>query len=61
MCDRLTTLGRHICPNKILKHPIKVTVTGAAGNIGYALCFMVAQGRLFGNDQPVSLTLLEIP
>jgi hypothetical protein len=39
--DRLQTLGRHICPKIEFKTPIKVTVTGAAGNIGYALIFMI--------------------
>ena len=37
--------GRHLCPAKTLNEPIRVTVTGAAGNIGYALVFMIAQGR----------------
>jgi len=41
--------------------PIRVAVTGAAGNIGYALLFRIAQGDLFGPDQPVTLQLLEIP
>lgn len=41
--------------------PIKVTVTGAAGNIGYALVFMIGQGRLFGPEQQVEITLLEVP
>lgn len=40
---------------------MKVTVTGAAGNIGYALVFMIGQGRLLGPDQPIELTLLELP
>ena len=39
---------------------IHVTVTGAAGNIGYALLFRIARGDLFGPDQPVHLRLLEI-
>lgn len=60
-CQRLTTLGRHFNPCEAKKAPIKVTVTGGAGNIGYALVFMIGQGRLFGPNQPVSLTLLEIP
>lgn len=38
-----------------------MTVTGAAGNIGYALLFMIGQGRLLGPDQPIELCLLEIP
>jgi malate dehydrogenase len=40
--------------------PIQVTITGAAGQIGYALVFRVASGQLFGPDQPVVLRLLEI-
>lgn len=43
-----------------MKQPIKVTVTGAAGNIGYALVFRIASGQVFGADQPVELQLLEI-
>jgi malate dehydrogenase len=38
-----------------------VTITGAAGNIGYALAFRVASGQMLGPDQPVNLRLLEIP
>ena len=41
--------------------PVNVTVTGAAGNIGYALLFRIASGALLGPDQPVNLRLLEIP
>lgn len=44
-----------------MKSPIRVSVTGAAGNIGYALLFRIANGDLFGPDQPVVLQLLEIP
>ncbi|AKU16091.1 malate dehydrogenase [Luteipulveratus mongoliensis] len=40
--------------------PIKVAVTGAAGNIGYSLLFRIASGALFGPEQPVELRLLEI-
>ena len=42
------------------KNPIHVTVTGAAGQIGYALLFRIASGALFGPEQPVVLRLLEI-
>src|SRR5271156_262609 len=42
------------------KTPIHVTVTGAAGQIGYSLLFRIASGQLFGPDQPVFLRLLEI-
>lgn len=41
--------------------PLRVAVTGAAGNIGYALLFRLASGDCFGKDQPVRLQLLEIP
>src|SRR4051812_29217191 len=43
------------------KKPIRVAVTGAAGNIGYSLLFRIAAGELLGPDQPVILQLLEIP
>ncbi len=43
------------------KNPVKVAVTGAAGQIGYALLFRIASGALLGPDTPVSLSLLEIP
>ena len=41
--------------------PYEVTVTGAAGQIGYAILFRIASGQLLGPDQPVDLRLLEIP
>jgi malate dehydrogenase len=41
--------------------PIRVAVTGAAGNIGYALVFRLASGEVFGPDQPVILHLIEVP
>src|SRR6478752_900474 len=41
--------------------PVTVTVTGAAGQIGYALLFRIASGQLLGADVPVKLSLLEIP
>jgi malate dehydrogenase len=44
-----------------MKQPARVTITGAAGNIGYALCFRIASGDMLGPDQPVILQLLEIP
>ena len=43
-----------------MKNPVRVTITGAAGNIGYALAFRVAAGNMLGPDQPVILQLLEI-
>ena len=45
----------------IMKTPIKVAVTGAAGQIGYALLFRIASGQMFGSDQPLILHLIEIP
>ncbi|HET6407596.1 MAG TPA: malate dehydrogenase, partial [Chthoniobacteraceae bacterium] len=44
-----------------MKSPIKVAVTGAAGQIGYSLLFRIASGSMFGPDQPVELNLIEIP
>src|SRR6476619_6337901 len=44
-----------------MKSPIKVAITGAAGQIGYALVFRVASGAMFGPDQPVALHMIEIP
>jgi len=43
------------------KSPVRVAVTGAAGQIGYALLFRIARGELLGKDQPVILQLLELP
>ena len=44
-----------------MKPPVRVAVTGAAGQISYALLFRIASGDMLGNDQPVILQLLEIP
>jgi malate dehydrogenase len=44
-----------------MKSPVRVAVTGAAGNISYALLFRIAAGDMLGPDQPVILQLLEIP
>jgi len=44
-----------------MNSPIKVAITGAAGQIGYALVFRVASGAMFGPEQPVELHLIEIP
>ncbi len=43
------------------KQPVRVTVTGAAGQIGYSLLFRIASGEMLGKDQPVILQLLEVP
>lgn len=44
-----------------MKPPVRVTITGAAGQIGYQLAFRIASGQMLGDDQPVILQLLEIP
>ncbi len=44
-----------------MKKPLKVAITGAAGNIGYAMAFRIAAGDMLGPDQPVVLQLIEIP
>ncbi len=44
-----------------MKAPVRVSVTGAAGQIGYSLLFRIASGEMLGKDQPVILQLLEIP
>src|SRR5210317_915540 len=44
-----------------MKAPVRVAITGAAGQIGYQLAFRIASGQMLGNDQPVILQLLEIP
>ncbi len=45
----------------MMTSPIKVAVTGAAGQIGYSLVFRIASGAMFGREQPIALTLIEIP
>ncbi len=44
-----------------MSNPVRVTVTGAAGQIGYSIVFRIASGQLLGREQPVALRLLEIP
>jgi malate dehydrogenase len=55
--QRLKALGRHLpaLPKTDEAAPIRVAVTGAAGQIGSVLCFMTAQGRMFGPYQKVIL------
>jgi malate dehydrogenase len=48
-------------PRQMTKAPVRVAVTGAAGQIGYSLLFRIASGEMLGADQPVILQLLEIP
>lgn len=60
---RLAILGRHFptLEKTSQKDPLRVCITGAAGQIGYALVFMIAQGRMFGPYQKVILHLLDLP
>ncbi len=44
-----------------MKTPVRVAITGAAGNIGYAMAFRIAAGDMLGKDQPIILQLIEIP
>ena len=44
-----------------MKKPVRVAVTGAAGQIGYSLLYRIAAGEMLGRDQPVILQLLELP
>jgi len=44
-----------------MKPPLRIAVTGAAGQIGYSLLFRIARGEMLGKDQPVTLQMLEIP
>ncbi len=44
-----------------MKDPVRISITGAAGQIGYQLAFRIASGQMLGSDQPVILQLLEIP
>jgi malate dehydrogenase len=61
--NRLKSIGRHFPQVKKEEEnkPICVVVTGAAGQIGWVLCFMIAQGRMFGPYQKIILQLLELP
>jgi malate dehydrogenase len=44
-----------------MKNPVRIAVTGAAGQIGYSLLFRIASGAMFGADQPMELNLIEVP
>src|SRR6266403_353402 len=45
----------------MMQSPIKIAVTGAAGQIGYSLVFRIASGAMFGPEQPIAMSLIEIP
>src|SRR5207253_1891610 len=57
-CGRGGSRGLTSAP--MAKNPVRVAVTGAAGQIGYSLLFRIASGDLLGPDQPIVLSLLEI-
>jgi len=61
--NRVAALGRHFPtpPKNLERDPIRVAVTGAAGQIGTFLCHFIAQGRMFGPYQKVILHLVELP
>jgi len=63
LVSRLQQLGRHFpaVPLNLEQAPIRVAVTGAAGQIGNFLCNFIAQGRMFGPYQKVILQLIELP
>jgi malate dehydrogenase len=59
---RVTARGLPLTsPSAMSKSPIRVAVTGAAGQISYSLLFRIASGAMFGPDQPVILQLIEVP
>ena len=51
----------HVVLEPSMKKPVRVAITGAAGQIGYSLLFRIASGEMLGRDQPVQLQLLELP
>ena len=63
LVSRIQALGRHFPkePINLEQTPIRVAVTGAAGQIGTFLCHFIAQGRMFGPYQKVILQLIELP
>src|SRR5499427_9022757 len=56
-----SSLRQTTAPRNPMNKPVRVAVTGAAGQIGYALLFRIASGEMLGRDQPVILQLLELP
>lgn len=58
---RLSVIRNHLSAPSSPSRPLRVLITGAAGNIGYALCFMIGQGRMFGSHQSVILHLYDLP
>jgi malate dehydrogenase len=58
---RRTFVQHFVAPRSQWKKPVRVAVTGAAGNIGYATVFRIANGAMLGPDQPVILHLIDLP
>lgn len=59
--NRLTRGIHFVAPESKWRQPVRVAITGAAGNIGYAVAFRVANGEMLGPDQPVILHLIDVP
>jgi malate dehydrogenase len=60
-CDNNNNCGVKTCPYAAPKKPVRVLVTGAAGNIAYSIVYMIAQGQMLGCNQPIEMVLLDIP
>src|SRR5437764_10551554 len=60
-CPALPSSDLSLASGALMKRPVRVAVTGAAGQIGYSLVFRIAAGEMLGKDQPVILQLLELP
>jgi hypothetical protein len=58
--DSIIKIYPYFQTSLIMSEPIRVVVTGAAGQIGYSLLYMISSGYVFGPDQPVILHLLDI-
>jgi len=59
--EEVDYLRQHRCARTLIKEPLRVVITGAAGQVGYALVPLLASGQVLGFDQPLIITLLEIP
>jgi malate dehydrogenase len=59
--SKITRSIHFVAPESKWKKPVRVSITGAAGNIGYAVAFRVANGEMLGPDQPVILHLIDLP
>jgi malate dehydrogenase len=60
MLESPPEITEYLSQESTMKAPVRVTITGAAGQIGYQLAFRIASGQMLGKDQPVVLQLLEI-